>query len=217
MQDTSSSKRTGHDRSGSVSERPKGGSDARQNESPALEENVEAIRRWEQEALHSRSGAERLSDWITSTAASGPVLIAHLGWFAFWIAANVNLIPGISPFDHFPFPFLTMTVSLEAIFLALFVLASQNRLAHQADKRAHLDLQIDLLAEREMTAVLQLLQDIAAHLDVKTSVTPGQIHDLMQKTDVHALTTKLDELPDPGVEQVHHDTAQSGAPTPGGR
>ena len=94
-----------------------------------------------------------------------------------------------------------MTVSLEAIFLALFVLASQNRLAHQADKRAHLDLQIDLLAEREMTAVLQLLQDIAAHLNVKTSVTPGQIHDLMQKTDVHALTTKLDDLPDPGVEQ----------------
>ena len=59
-----------------------------------------------------------------------------------------------------------MTVSLEAIFLALFVLASQNRLAHQSDKRAHLDLQVNLLAEREMTAVLQLLQDIAAHLDV---------------------------------------------------
>ena len=69
---------------------------------------------------------------------------------------------GIRPFDPFPFPFLTMTVSLEAIFLALFVLASQNRLTRQADKRSHLDLQIDLLAEREMTAVLQLLQDIAS-------------------------------------------------------
>src|SRR5918994_1741201 len=67
---------------------------------------------------------------------------------------------------RFPFPFLTLTVSLEAIFLALFVLASQNRLARQADRRSHLDLQIDLLAEREMTAVLHLLQDIAdAHLD----------------------------------------------------
>ena len=60
-----------------------------------------------------------------------------------------------------------MTVSLEAIFLALFVLASQNRLGRQADKRAHLDLQIDLLAEREMTAVLQILQDIASHLKVR--------------------------------------------------
>ena len=62
-----------------------------------------------------------------------------------------------------------MTVSLEAIFLALFVLASQNRLSRQADKRSHLDLQIDLLAEREMTAVLHLLQDIARHIEVQTN------------------------------------------------
>jgi uncharacterized membrane protein len=67
---------------------------------------------------------------------------------------NVGVIRAVRPFDPFPFPCLTMTVSLEAIFLALFVLASQNRLARQTDKRSHLDLQVDLLAEREMTAVL---------------------------------------------------------------
>ncbi len=77
-----------------------------------------------------------------------------------------------------------MTVSLEAIFLVLFVLASQNRLARQAGKRSHLDLQIDLLAEREMTAVLQLLQDLAPHLKVQTTVTPEQLRDLMKKTDL---------------------------------
>src|ERR1700704_1957978 len=93
----------------------------------------------------------------------------------------------IRPFDPFPFPFLTMTVSLEAIFLALFVLASQNTLTGQADKRSHLDLQIDLLAEREMTAVLQLLQDIAQHLEVRTSGTPEQLRDLMKKTDLRRL------------------------------
>ena len=66
---------------------------------------------------------------------------------------NVGAIESIRPFDPFPFPFLTMTVSLEAIFLALFVLASQNRLGKQADKRGHLDLQINPLAEQEMRAV----------------------------------------------------------------
>jgi uncharacterized membrane protein len=91
-----------------------------------------------------------------------------------------------------------MTVSLEAIFLALFVLASQNRLARQADKRSHLDLQIDLLAEREMTAVLQLLQDIARHLDVKTTITAEQLRDLMKKTDIRGLATRMDELAQPG-------------------
>ena len=87
-----------------------------------------------------------------------------------------------------------MIVSLEAIFLALFVLASQNRMARLADQRSHLDLQIDLLAEREMTAMLQLLQDIARHLNVNTSVTPEQLRDLAKKTDVHDLTKKIEGL-----------------------
>ena len=164
-----------------------------QSNSPALEENLQAIRRWEQEALHSRSKAEQLSDWITATAASGPVLLAHVGWFTSWILANVGVIPGVPVFDPFPFTLLTMMVSLEAIFLALFVIASQNRLSHQSDKRAHLDLQIDLLAEREMTAVLRLLRDIAAHLGLKDTLTDEQLHDLVKKTDIHELTSTLDE------------------------
>jgi uncharacterized membrane protein len=162
-----------------------------------LEENVQAIKRWEKAILLARSKAEQVSDWIVCTAGSGPVLVLHVVWFAAWVIMNVDLIRGIRPFDRFPFPFLTMTVSLEAIFLALFVLASQNRLARQADKRSHLDLQVDLLAEREMTAVLQLLQDIASHLEVRTSVTPEQLRDLMKQTDLRRLTDRMDELAAP--------------------
>jgi uncharacterized membrane protein len=173
---------------------------------PVLEENVEAIKRWEQSLLHARSRAEQLSDWITATAASGPVLAVHVVWFTLWIAANCRLLPGVAPFDPFPFPFLTMTVSLEAIFLALFVLASQNRLARQSDKRAHLDLQIDLLAEREMTAVLQLLQDIATHLNVKATVTPEQLRDFAKKTDIHTLAEKLEDFPDVGANGHAQET-----------
>ena len=179
--------------------------------SPALEENLQAIRTWEQEALHSRSRAEQLSDWITATAASGPVLLAHVGWFTAWILANVGVIPGIAAFDPFPFTFLTMMVSLEAIFLALFVIASQNRLAHQSDKRAHLDLQIDLLAEREMTAVLRLLRDIAAHLGLKHTVTDEQLHDLVKKTDIHELTSTLDDTPETAGGPARQDDRRASA------
>lgn len=161
---------------------------------PALEENVQTIKTWEQALLLRRSRAEQLSDWITVAAASTPVLIFHLIWFLAWIVANTGLIPGFEPFDPFPFPFLTMIVSLEAIFLALFVLSSQNRMSRQSDKRANLDLQIDLLAEREMTAVLQLLRDIASHLDVRGTVTTEQIRDLAKKTDLQHLTEQLEEL-----------------------
>jgi uncharacterized membrane protein len=158
----------------------------------AVEENVDAIKSWDRALLLKRSRVQRLSDSITLAAAAGPSMIAHAIWFTAWIAINTGLVPGITPFDAFPFPLLTMTVSLEAIFLALFVLSSQNRLAKQADLRANLDLQIDLLVEREMTAVLQLLNDIAKHLDVDTDVTTDRISDLIKKTDVTKLADEVD-------------------------
>ena len=179
--------------------------------SSALEENVQAIERWEKTILLARSTAERFSDWIACTAGSGSVLVLHVVWFGAWIIVNAGAVGGIRPFDPFPFPFLTMTVSLEAIFLALFVLASQNRLTRQADKRSHLDLQIDLLAEREMTAVLQLLQDIAQHLAVQTSLTPEQLRDLMTKTDLRRLTNRLEELAEPATAAIRDEPAASSA------
>lgn len=163
----------------------------------ALEENVEAIKAWERESLLSRSRAEQIADWIAGTGAGGPVLVLHVLWFGLWVSANLGWIPGVMPFDPFPFPFLTMAVSLEAIFLAWFVLASQNRLARQSDKRSHLNLQVDLLTEREMTAVLQLLQDIARHLNVSTTVTPEQLRDLAKKTDLRSLTNRTEEITEP--------------------
>ena len=89
-----------------------------------------------------------------------------------------------------------MTVSREAIFLALFVLASQNRVAPQADKRSHRTFRL-ICSPSEMTAVLQLLQDIAQHLAVRTTVTPQQQRDLMTKTDLRRLTDRMEELAEP--------------------
>ena len=165
----------------------------------ALHENVQAIKAWEQAALHSRSHAEQISDWVIRAVSSGPAIALHLVWFVGWIVVNTQFLAD-DPFDRFPFPFLTMTVSLEAIFLTLFVLASQIRMGHQSDKRAHLDLQVNLLAEREMTAVLRLLRDIATHLDVKGTLTAEQIKDLLKDTDIHSLTTDVDEIASPVVE-----------------
>jgi uncharacterized membrane protein len=163
----------------------------------ALDENVEEIKSWERSSLLTRSRTEQISDWVAATASSGPALVLHLLWFTFWVCANTRIIRSLKPFDPFPFPFLTMAVSLEAIFLSLFVLSSQNRLSRQSDKRGHLDLQVNLLAEREMTAVLNLLLDIARHLKVETSVTDDHLQDLARRTDLHILERRLDELATP--------------------
>jgi uncharacterized membrane protein len=162
--------------------------------SHTLDENIEAIKAWQRASTHQRSPVEHLSDEITRAIAGGPALLFHVVWFGLWILANLELIPGVPAFDPFPFQLLTMTVSLEAIFLSLFVLASQSRMTHEAEKRANLDLQINLLAEREMTAVLRLLQDIARHLDVAVSLTGDQISDLVKKTDIQSLADRMEEL-----------------------
>lgn len=169
------------------------GAEAKPGPTSTVEENVEAIKAWDQALLEKRSRAQRFSDRITSVAASGASLLAHALWFASWIAVNTGVLPITEPFDPFPFPVLTMTLSLEAIFLALFVLASQSRLARQTELRANLNLQIDLLAEREMTTVLQLLKDISAHLAVKTSVDPRQLDELIAETDVQEMTGHVDQ------------------------
>ena len=165
----------------------------------AVEENIDAVKVWEQAALDQRTGAVRFSEWVTRVLGGGTSLALHALWFGSWLLANSRIVPGLEPFDRFPFPLLTTMVSLEAIFLSLFVLASQNRLTTQADKRAHLDLQIDLLAEREMTAVLVMVADLAHHLKAPVSLTGEQIRDLSQKTDVRRLVGELERLPDVGA------------------
>ena len=164
----------------------------------AVEENIDAIKLWEEAALHHRTFSEALSDRITHFVTRGPALVGHAVWFAGWILINTGMLPIVQPFDRFPFPLLTLVVSLEAIFLTLFVLLSQGRMTIRADKRAHLDLQIDMLAEREMTAVLRVMLDVARHLDVKLSLTEDQMADLLEKTDVERLTRALEKLPAEG-------------------
>jgi hypothetical protein len=127
------------------------------------------------------------------TAGKGPVLVLHVLWFGAWVTVNSGMVR-IRRFDPFPFSVSHDDGVAGGNLLSALRLGKRNGLSRQADKRSHLDLQIDLLAEREMTAVLQLLQDIAGHLKVRTSVTPEQLRDLMKKTDLRRLTNRMEEL-----------------------
>jgi uncharacterized membrane protein len=157
------------------------------------ERNVRAIAQLEQAAIQDRSPADRLSDAITYVAGSAGFVAGHAVGFTVWIAINLGAVPGVAPFDPFPFSFLTLVVSLEAIFLAIFVLMSQNRMSRLADKRAHLDLQIDLLAERENTLMLHMLRGLCEKQGVCLDAFGADVQDLLEDTDVTALATDLDE------------------------
>ena len=119
----------------------------------------------------------------------------HALVFGLWIGINLGWLHGIPKFDPFPFPLLGQTVSVEAIFLSTFVLMKQNRMSRREDLRAHLDLQINLLSEREMTMMLQILQRITARLGVPLS--SRELEELSEITSVEAVVNELqDKLPD---------------------
>jgi uncharacterized membrane protein len=154
------------------------------------DENIRAVARLQARAARQRSASERFSDAVSEVASRESAVILHAILFVLWIGANVRLLP-IRPFDPYPFNMLTTIVSLEAIFLTLFVLASQKRLTADADRRAHLDLQINLLSEQEMTLVLQMLKEVCDHLGLRETTQSDKFKALAKRTDVSELAEHL--------------------------
>ncbi len=130
------------------------------------QQNVEKVLHLERATKATATTGDRLADGITRFCGSMIFVVLHLLWYGFWIVANV-LLPEPSRFDPFPFSFLTLIVSLEAIFLSTFILISQNRQSILSERRSHLDLQIDMLAEQENTKMLELLEKIACKVGVE--------------------------------------------------
>ncbi len=106
---------------------------------------------------------QRIAERLTSMASSTPFLVAHVIWFVVWIALNIYLLR-VRPFDPFPFGLLTMVVSLEAIFLSIFVLMTQARESETAELREEITLQVLLRTEEEVTKTLQLVAGLYTRL-----------------------------------------------------
>lgn len=131
-----------------------------------IERNIGIIELLKRESDLNKSAQDRIADAITNFSGSMLFLYLHAAWFGVWIPVNMGWIPHVKPFDVYPFGLLTMIVSLEAIFLSTLVMISQNRQAVQGDQQRQLDLQIDLLAEYEITRMLRLVDKIAEKMDI---------------------------------------------------
>jgi len=134
-----------------------------------LSENIRALIEARARFDRNKTSEQRIADAITGFAGSMPFVYLHAVLFGGWLLVNSGVIPVIEPFDPFPFVMLAMIASVEAIFLSTFVLVSQNRMQALADRRADLNLQINLLAEREATTTLCLVRDIAVRIGVRQS------------------------------------------------
>jgi uncharacterized membrane protein len=150
--------------------------------------NVELIKKLEESAREERTRSDRVAEAIANFCGSMTFVWVHVAWFGGWIL--LNLMPAIKHIDPFPFTFLTLVVSLEAIFLSTFILISQNHDTRISERRNHLDLQINLLSEQENTRMIGMLQAIAVKVGAKLS----------EDSELHALSEEI--APERLVQQI---------------
>jgi uncharacterized membrane protein len=164
---------------------------------PPVLENIETIARLEMEFLEKRTPLERVGDAVGAFVGTMWFVALHLVWFIAWVLINTRLIPFIRPFDPFPFMFLSMTVSMEGVLLTTFVLMKQNRMSKRADQRNQLNLQVDMLSEREVTKILQMLAAVCEHMGLQQTAHEPEVRQMSQHTAVDLLANELKKkIPD---------------------
>jgi uncharacterized membrane protein len=136
-----------------------------------------ATRNVNEQLQDHRTLVQKSADWIAEFAGSIPFLLIHVAVFAFWLTVNWIHVPGIPQFDPYPFGFLTLAVSLEAIFLSVFVLLSQNRQAAKDRVRSDIEYDVNLKAELEIAhlheKIDRLTGDVLVRLDRVHRLLPG--------------------------------------------
>ena len=138
-----------------------------------------------------RTAIEKFANQLTTVASSTPFLLLHIVWFLIWIPWNTGLL-GFHEFDPFPFGLLTMIVSLEAIFLSIFVLMAQNRESAIAELREEVTLQVNLRMEEEVTKTLQLMAGLYRRLGHELADDP-ELREMLQPLDAAAIEKELME------------------------
>ena len=159
-----------------------------------VQDHIDTIAKHEHEFLARRSPAERLGDLTAAIVGNLGFVAAHICLFFIWILVNTMRVQGIPHFDPMPFSLLGTVVAMEAILLASLILMRQSRLARRADEREHLVLQILLLTEKEVTAVIGMNQQIASKVGLSDMENSKEIEQLSRNTS---------------IDEVAHDIQQS--------
>lgn len=156
-------------------------------------QNIQTIARIDAAAKEERSRMDRVVDTVTDFCGNIPFVWFHVAWYGAWIALNtLPFIPRALRFDPYPFEFLTLVVSLEAIFLSTFILITQNRQGAIAERRNHLDLQINLLSEQENTKMLAMLEAIQQRLGIRDG--DPEVSVLEKATRPDKLVEQIEEI-----------------------
>lgn len=163
----------------------------RERRTSAVERNIHSVADLERTFEQRRNVTDRIADVISGFTGSITFVVVHLVIITAWFLINTGVIPHAKKFDPFPFILLSMCVSVEAVLLSTFVLMKQNRMQQKTDIRDHLNLQIDLLAEKEVTKSLQLLRAIAQKVGVDEE-NDTELDEMANTTSVDSLAEQIE-------------------------
>ncbi len=156
-----------------------------------IQEHIDVIAKHEEDFLAQRTRSERLGDTIAAFAGSFVFVGCHVVLFCLWIGWNT--LPHLPHFDARPFSLLGTFVALEAILLASFILMRQARMSRRGDERDHLMLQVLLLTEKEITAVLRMDRQIAQQVGLDTLANAAEVKELSRQTSIEDVAQEIKE------------------------
>lgn len=158
--------------------------------------NIRKIAQIELAKLEARSRFEQLLDRIAIVAASAPSLMVHILLIGSWVVWNSGGVSGVRMLDPYPFGLLALGISIESLILMLVFLIRQNAMARIADRRAHLDLQLNMLTEQEATLTLRLVQRLCTFHGLQIE-EHREVYGLQAFTNIDQISEVLDRhLPD---------------------
>ena len=155
-------------------------------------QNENTLKSIRAKADEKRSFIEIITDRLTAFFGSHIFLFANALFFIIWMLINTGLIPGVQPFDKFPFSLLTTAASLEAIMLAILVLISQNRASKVADLREEVQLQVNILTEEEITTMMWMLIQLLQknHIPIPED---KRLQEMLRETDIEKIEKSMEK------------------------
>ena len=157
----------------------------------AVAANIQSVAQMETSLERGRTLVDRIADIIGGFSGSMTFVLLHVIWFTAWFVLN-TLPLGIKHFDPYPFILLAMVVSVEGVLLSTFVLMKQNRMQQRIDVRDQLNLQVDLLAEKEITKALQMLTAICEKMQIDPPVEyDTELKEMASTTSVDMLAERI--------------------------
>jgi len=140
----------------------------------------------------------KIADKISAFSGTMGFVYFHVAWFTFWVLANAGVFGARGIFDPFPYGLLTMIVSLEAIFLATFIMISQNIASQKSELRAEHDFQVNLKTEKEVAEILTMIREMKEWQEIQSK----NQNEIFARKKGKGGKNKKDVLQEAGIEVV---------------